>query len=237
GRPLVDVPAKFGAVTSRNITRHSDKGIGSWTDGEIAYLLRTGVARDGRYLPPWMIKLPHMADDDLQSIIAFLRSEDPLVAAADVDPPGATRPSFLTKLLCQVAFKKLPYPSHPIEAPPAADKVAHGRYLVTALDCYGCHSASWQTMNIAEPERSAGFLGGGNVLTDLRGKPIRSANLTPDETGIGRWSQADLSRALRQGFRPDGTPIRAPMAPMPQLTDDEVGALRAYLRTVPPIRN
>src|SRR6185436_13384612 len=74
-------------------------------------------------------------------------------------------------------------------------------------------------------------------LTDLRGKPIRSANLTPDETGIGRWSQADLSRALRQGFRPDGTPIRAPMAPMPQLTDDEVGALRAYLRTVPPIRN
>jgi len=51
GRPLVDVPAKFGAVTSRNITRHSDKGIGSWTDGEIAYLLRTGVARDGRYLP------------------------------------------------------------------------------------------------------------------------------------------------------------------------------------------
>jgi mono/diheme cytochrome c family protein len=238
GKRLVDVPAKFGAVFSSNITGHPARGIGAWSDGELAYLLRTGVARDGRYLPPWMIKLPHMADDDLLAIIAFLRSGDPLVAPLDADPPGRSQPSFLTKLLCRVAFKKLPYPTRPIQAPPLADRVAHGRYLISALDCFGCHSASFETMNIAEPERSAGYLGGGNVLLDLSGKPLHSANLTFDEeTGLGRWSQADLARALRQGFRPDDQPLRAPMSPMPQLTDEEVGALYAYLRTVPRLRN
>jgi mono/diheme cytochrome c family protein len=238
GRHLADVPSKFGTVYSSNITRDAARGIGSWTDGEIAYLLRTGITRDGRYIPPYMIKLPHMADADLQAIIAFLRSRDPLVAPANVESPGVSRPSFLTKLLCRIAFRKLPYPTHHIEAPPIGDRIAHGRYLITGLDCYGCHSASWETMNIAEPERSAGYLGGGNTLTDLRGRSIRSANLTSDEeTGIGTWSEADLSRALRQGFRPDHTPLRSPMAPMPQLTDDEVAAFYAYLRSVPKIRN
>jgi mono/diheme cytochrome c family protein len=237
GKAMVDVPAKFGAVYSSNITAHPAKGIGSWTDGEIAYLLRTGVARDGRYVPPWMIKLPHMADDDLEAIIAYLRSGDPLVAPSDVDPPRS-RPSFLTKLLCRVAFKKLPYPERPLASPPIADRMAHGRYLVSALDCFGCHSASFERMNIAHPERSAGYLGGGNVLIDLSGQPIRSANLTFDEeTGVGKWSEADLARALRQGFRPDNQPLRAPMAPMPELSDEEVASLYAYLRTVPRIRN
>jgi mono/diheme cytochrome c family protein len=93
-------------------------------------------------------------------------------------------------------------------------------------------------MNIVEPERSKGYLGGGNALTDLRGQPIHSANLTFDEeTGIGKWSEADLSRAVREGFRPDQTPLRSPMAPMPQLTDADVHALYAYLRAVPKIRN
>lgn len=237
GHHMADVPAKFGRVYASNITRDPVKGIGTWTDGEIAYLLRTGVARDGRYTPPWMIKLPHMADDDLRALIAFLRSDDPMVAPANVDAPGVSQPSFLTKLLCHVAFRKLPYPRQTITAPPTSDKVAHGRYLVKALDCYGCHSAAWETMNIPEPERSAGYLGGGNALDDVRGKPIYSANITFDATGIGGWTEQDLGRALRQGFRPNGAPIRNPMAPMPQLSDEEVAALYAYLRTVPKQHN
>ena len=238
GHHMVDVPSRFGAVYSSNITRDRTKGIGAWTAGEIAYVLRTGVARDGRYLPPWMIKLPHMADDDLAAMVAFLQSDDPLVAPVNADPKGVSRPSFLTKLLCRIAFKKLPYPSRAIAAPPASDRVAHGRYLVAALDCYGCHSASWETMNLEQPERSAGYLGGGNALTDSSGNSILSANLTFDEeTGIGSWSESDFLRALRLGSRPDDRPLRPPMLPMPQLTDAEVAALYAYLRTVPRIRN
>jgi len=238
GKYMSDAPEEFGVIYSANITRHPTKGIGSWTDGELAYLLRTGVKRDGQYTPPWMVKLPHTSDEDLASIIAFLRSDDPMVAASDRDPPGVTRPSFLTKFLCHVAFRKLPYPTGPITAPSPTDRVAYGRYLVFGLECYGCHSADFKTMNIAAPEKSAGYFGGGNPLLDLRRQVVRSANLTPDEeTGIGRWSEQDFRTALRMGFRPNKTAVRYPMTNIPDLTDDEAGAIYAYLRTVPPIRN
>jgi mono/diheme cytochrome c family protein len=238
GKHMADAPEEFGVLYSPNITRHPSKGIGSWTDGELAYLLRTGVKRDGLYAPPWMVKLPHMSDEDLASIIAFLRSDDPMVAASDRDPPGVTRPSFLSKFLCHVAFRKLPYPKGPVSAPSPNDRVAYGRYLVFGLDCYGCHSADFKTMDVAVPEKSAGYFGGGNPLLDLRRQVIRSANLTPDaETGIGRWSEQDFRAALRTGFRPDRTPIRYPMGIIPDLSDDEAGAIYAYLRTVPPIRS
>jgi hypothetical protein len=88
GKVMSDAPPEFGKIVSKNITQHPVKGIGGWTDGELAYLIRTGVSRDGQYLPPYMAKLPHLADEDLASIIAFLRSSDPMVEAADVDPPG-----------------------------------------------------------------------------------------------------------------------------------------------------
>src|SRR5262249_55227078 len=69
-------------------------------------------------------------------------------------------------------------------------------------------------------------------------RPIYSANITFDEeTGIGKWSEADFSSALREGFRPDRTALRSPMSPMPQLTESDVAAIFSYLRTVPKIRN
>jgi mono/diheme cytochrome c family protein len=185
-----------------------------------------------------MVKLPHMSDEDLASIIAFLRSDDPMVEPSDRDAPGITRPSFLTKLLSHVAFKKLPYPDHPIVAPPVTDRVAHGRYLVSALECYGCHSADFKTMDVAEPEKSVGYMGGGNPVLDLHRQPVPSANLTADpETGIGRWSEHDFVTALRTGFRPDHSLIRYPMQPLPELSEEEGLAIYAYLRTVPRIRH
>ncbi len=237
GKQLIDAPKEFGVIFSMNITKHPEKGIGSWTDGEIAYLLRTGIRRDGQYLPPYMAKLAHISDEDLQSIIAFLRSDDPLVAPEAVDPPGVTKPSFLTKFLSTVAFKPLPYPAEKIVAPAITDKVAYGKYLATAFECYACHSADFKTMNSLEPEKSAGCYGGGNPVLDVNGNVVRSANLTPDDTGIGKWSEADFSRALRKGFRPDNTPVRYPMMPTPELTEEEVSTIYAYLRSIPKIAN
>src|SRR5204863_7946663 len=115
GKPMPDVPSKFGSAHSANITRDRETGIGAWTDGEIAYLLRTGVRRDGRYTPPWMVKLPNMADEDLKDVIAFLRSDDPLLRPVHAKRP-ACRPSLFTKLLARVAFKPIPYPQAPIAA-------------------------------------------------------------------------------------------------------------------------
>jgi mono/diheme cytochrome c family protein len=238
GKVMAESPKEFGVVVSRNITKSKTHGIGAWSDGDIAYLLRTGVRKNGEYAPPYMVKLPHLSDDDVDSIIAFLRSDDPLVAAADIDPPGVPQPSFLVKALTHAVFKPLPYPSAPIVAPNKSDRVAYGRYLVQGLDCYSCHSADFKTVNVLEPEKTPGYLGGGNGLLDADGAVIRSANLTADdETGIGRWSEADFVRALKMGFRPDGSVVHYPMTPMPELDDDEAGSIYAYLRTVPKLHN
>ncbi|HXK08585.1 MAG TPA: c-type cytochrome [Vicinamibacteria bacterium] len=238
GKRMLDLPARFGEAWSRNITAHPVKGIGGWTNGEIAYLLRTGVARDGRYTPPWMVKLPNASDADLRDIIAFLRSDDPLVQARDVDS-RESKPSFLGKVLCRVTFKPFPYPARPVAAPPPHDEVAYGGYLVNSrLLCYGCHSADFTTNDDLHPEKSAGYLGGGNAMPDIGGKLVPTANLTPDgETGIGRWTAEEFRRALKEGIRPDNRPLRYPMVPFRPLADEEADAIFAYLRSVPSIRN
>jgi len=237
GRAMTDAPGRFGMIYSQNITQDRTYGIGEWTDSEIAYLIRTGVARDGRYTPPWMLKLPHLADEDLRDVIAFLRSDDPLVRPAHV-PDRRPVPSFFTKLLARVVFRPLPYPEKPVVAPPPSDRVAFGRYLVVGrLDCFGCHSRDFARVDLMVPERSEGYLAGGNRMHDRRGLRVYTANLTPDPTGLGSWTEAQFHRALKMGLLPDGRPLRSPMTARPELTDDEIGALWAYLRTVPPIAN
>src|SRR5262245_4139680 len=57
GQQMADAPPAFGPIFSKNITQDPTKGIGGWGDGELAYLLRTGVDRNGQYLPPYMVKL------------------------------------------------------------------------------------------------------------------------------------------------------------------------------------
>jgi len=235
GKRIVDMPAQFGSAYSKNITQDRVHGIGNWTDGEIAFFLRTGIDRRGQYVPPWMPKFPHMSDDDLESVIAFLRSNDPLVAAVPVAPPGVSHPSFLAKLLSYVVFKPLPYPQARITAPPTSDKVAYGRYLSSVIGCYGCHSADFKTMNELEPEKSAGYMGGGNAMPDQAGQIVPTANITFDETGINRWTEADFTRAVRTGVTPSRTVLAYPMVPMPELTETDTAALYAYLRTVPKI--
>lgn len=238
GKKMVDLPPEFGTAYSKNITQHPTKGIGGWTDGQLEVLLRTGLKPDGQYLPPWMVKMPHLSDEDMHSIVAFLRSDDPMVAPADVDPPGVSKPSFLAKLLSHVAFKPLPYPEQPIVAPPRTDRVAYGRYMVFALDCFSCHSPDFKKVDFGSPEKTPGYLSGGNAMLDLEGRKILSANITPDdETGIGRWSEADFVRAVKHGFRPDGRMLHYPMEVRPELGDDEAAAMYAYLRTVPAVKN
>ena len=195
GRRMPDLPTQFGESWSRNITKHPVKGIGSWTDGEIAYLLRTGVNRAGRYTPPWMVKLPNLSDEDLRDVIAFLRSDDPLVAGARTSTTTSRGPASSRR--CSVASRGVPsrIPPQPVVAPPPSDKVAWGRYLLTSRYlCFGCHSADFKT-NDEPPEKSKGYLGGGNAMPDASGKIVYTANITPDpETGIGGWTEEQFHR-------------------------------------------
>ncbi|MET0552151.1 MAG: cytochrome c [Vicinamibacteria bacterium] len=238
GHAMTDAPGVFGWIHSANITQDEEFGIGRYTDSELAYLLRTGITRDGRYTPPWMLKFPLLADEELREIIAFLRSGDPLVRPIRLQAP-ASRPSFFTKMLTHVAFKPLPYPTEVIEAPPATDRVAYGRYLVQAkLDCYACHSKSFATVDELVPENTVGYLGGGNPMKDRTGGVVHTANLTPDvATGIGSWTYEQFRRTLATGIRPDGRALRSPMTARTDIDDEEAAAIWAYLRTVPALHN
>lgn len=238
GRRMTDLPPEFGTVFSLNITQHPTRGIGRMSDGELEVLLRTGLKADGQYVPPWMIKAPLWSDEDLHSVVAFLRSNDPMVAASDTPPPGVSKPSFLGKLLVHTVIKPYPLPKAPIATPPRTDKVAYGRYMMNVLDCYSCHSPDFTKVNHQAPPETPGFMTGGNPLRDGQGGIVYSANLTPDdETGIGKWSEADFVRALKKGFRPDGRVLRPPMEPRTALGDDEAAAIYAYLRTIAPVRH
>ncbi len=108
GTKMLDAPPEFGEIFSANITQDKTYGIGEWTDGEIVRLLRTGIKRDGKYAPPYMAKLPTMADEDINALVSFLRSEDPLVTA-DATPDKPTKPSFLNKNVMQYCLETIPY--------------------------------------------------------------------------------------------------------------------------------
>jgi len=238
GRRVEDIPPEFGVVYSANITRHPTAGIGSYTDGELARLIRSGVKKDGTYSPPYMPKFPLIADKDLEAIIAFLRSDHPLVQANEkVQKP--CEPSLLVKGLSRVAFKPYPYPETTIEVPDTADRVAFGRYVATnRLGCYECHSADFKTNTPLTPETSPGYFGGGNTLLRMDGSVVLSSNITMHkEHGIGTWTEEEFANAVKWGQNPKGGTYEYPMAPYTTMTDKEVNAVFAYLKTVPVLDN
>jgi cytochrome c2 len=236
GHQLRDQPHQFGTFFSHNITRDAN-GLGRYSDGEIEFLLRTGIRRDGVFTGPMMFS-PFLGDEDLYSIIAFLRSDDPLVKATAA-PDRDSQPAFLYRMLSHLAFPPKKMPAKPIAVPEVKDQIAYGRYVVEAMaDCFVCHSESFKTLDADDPDKSKGYLGGGNQLLDADGNTVRGLNITMDaETGIGKWSEADFVKTVRTGIRADGTPLRYPMTSYPELSEDEARATFAYLKTVPPIRN
>lgn len=238
GKVLPDLPAEFGHLASYNITQDPTHGIGAWTDGELYYFLRTGIRKNGTWAPPYMPKFPLMADEDVYAIIAWLRSNDPLLAPDTRENPP-NKPNFLVKFLCNAVFAPPPLPESPIVMPDTADPVVFGRYVADALcACYACHSEDFKTMNELEPEKSGGFYGGGNPMLNLERELVPSANITMDkETGIGNWTRQEFYDAVKYGKNPRGGPLYYPMFPHTTLSDTEINAIWAYLQTVPPIKN
>jgi mono/diheme cytochrome c family protein len=109
----------------------------------------------------------------------------------------------------------------------ADDAVTRGAYLVRAGGCVSCH-----TVPGGQP-----FVGGRPLSTPFG--TFYSPNITPDpETGIGRWTEADLRRALRDGVRPDGANY-FPVFPYPSfagISDEDASAIWAYLSSLPAAR-
>jgi mono/diheme cytochrome c family protein len=106
------------------------------------------------------------------------------------------------------------------------DAIEQGEYLVRAGGCISCHTAAG-----GQP-----FAGGRALATPFG--TFYSPNITPDpETGIGRWTDAQFLRALREGVRPDGANY-FPVFPYPSFTgisDSDALAIKAYLFSRPPV--
>ena len=102
-----------------------------------------------------------------------------------------------------------------------------GEYLAKAAGCVGCHT---------EEKQGAVPFAGGRALKTPFGT-FYGPNITPHpEAGIGRWTEADFIRAVREGLRPDGAHY-FPAFPYPSYTKISEADLRdlwAYLRALPP---
>lgn len=111
----------------------------------------------------------------------------------------------------------------------AEDGRRQGEYLFRAAGCAGCHT---------DEKHNGAPLAGGPALATPFGI-FYAPNITPDpETGIGRWSEADFIRALRQGMSPGGAHYYPafPYTSYTRLTDADLRALKAYLFSLKPVR-
>lgn len=130
-------------------------------------------------------------------------------------------------------------PAAQLQAPKTPEAVERGRYLVEAMTgCAACHSPIDETRPGDFPRADRLFAG--RVFEGEFPGTIIAPNLTPDtETGIGSWTDGEIVRAIREGVSRDGRPL-FPLMNYPayrDLSDDDVLAIVAYLRTVKPIRH
>jgi mono/diheme cytochrome c family protein len=213
-------------VYAANITQDKETGIGAWTDAQIITAIREGKTREGKInFPPMPVPTyNNMSDDDVKAIVAFLRTVKPVhheVAESKYNIPLQAMP-----------------PAKGLPAPPASNRVAYGRYIVTALaHCFECHSGPDAN---GSPDFDRRLGAGGFLITLAPGATVRTANITPDpDTGIGKWSDADIRKALTEGVRPDGRHLSPPMpySFFKNMTDEDLNAVIAFVRTIPPIKN
>ncbi|MGT2507818.1 c-type cytochrome [Cupriavidus basilensis] len=102
-----------------------------------------------------------------------------------------------------------------------AQALARGKYLYESRGCMDCHGAS----------------GKGRVfIDDPGGLYVRAPNLTSGSAVIGRYREADWVRAIRHGVAPSGRALMVmPSEDYNRLSDDDLGALVAYVRSLPPV--
>jgi mono/diheme cytochrome c family protein len=122
--------------------------------------------------------------------------------------------------------------------PAAAEtQVERGQYLARIMDCGGCHNTGAFTPqpNLETP------LSGSAIGFEVPGLGVfYPPNLTPDqETGLGRWSDAEIIAAFTTGMRPDGRQLAPAMPWMSygHISAADAEALVAYLRSLKPVKH
>ena len=212
---LPDFP---GTISTPNLTPDPETGAAGWTDDQIARAIREGIKHDDTTLFPMMPYDAYrtMSDEDLASIVVYLRSMTPVRNA--VQPPRINFPvNYLVRGAPEPVFE-------PIHGPNPSDILARGKYMVT-LGC-GCHSVVGKLP-----------YAGGDFLSGPWGT-VTSSNITPDPSGIGYYTDATFISALRTGYV-GARKLNSimPFGEFKNLTDDDLKTIFAYLRSVPPIKH
>jgi mono/diheme cytochrome c family protein len=210
----------LGVVHASNLTRGKG-GVGNrYSDTQLGRVIRHGIKADGRslrFMPAQ--EFSWWPDDDLAAVVSYVRSMPPIDRAL---PPSAI--GLLGKVLDRLDLLTLDVArrvdhtmKHPkvLEPQPTAEYGAH-----LGLSCKGCHGE--------------GFSGG-----PIPGAPSdlpTPANITPHETGIKRYTEADFMRLLDTGIKANGKPLDPfmPIAILRAMNPTERKALWAYLQSLPP---
>jgi mono/diheme cytochrome c family protein len=218
-----------GSYVSRNITPF---GIGHWTDGEVYRAITTGVNKDGKPLFPIM-PYPYYASmdsADVLCIIAYLRT---LPSAEHT--PAASASDFPMNFIVHL----IPQKAAPQQRPAPTDVLAYGKYLTTISGCAECHTPAENGQIIKGKE----FTGGRDFLLPTGGT-VYSANLTPHPTsGIGDWSRERFVqrfyayRNAQPGVGQNEFNTAMPWTMYAGMTEQDLGAIYAYLKTLPPSPN
>jgi mono/diheme cytochrome c family protein len=212
-------------LVAPNITPDRETGAGTWTDDQFARAIREGIGHDGRRLFPMMpyMNFRNISDEDLASVVVYLRSLDPV------------RNQLPKTVIPEPAKAALP-PHQPLMAsvagPDLSDPVARGKYLVTLGNCMSCHTA----MNDKGPIMQLAF-GGGLKFKGPWGE-VTSANITPDPSGISYYDEALFVNTLRTG-QVGARKLNSimPWGYFRNMTDEDLKAIYAYLRTVTPVQH
>jgi len=218
GKVLID-QAIVGYWAPPNLTGGAGGVTNGFSPADWDRAVRHGVRHTGQSSSMPSTEFSTLSDHELSDIVAYINSRpavDRTMKPAGFGPVFSFVVAFQSSAL--PAFGIDHQRAHPVEPPVEAASVELGAHI--AQVCRGCHGE---------------HLSGGKISGDPN-MPI-VANITPDETGLKGWTEADFIRALREGKRKDGTDIlpQMPWKAYGQMKDVELKALWVYLRTVPPM--
>jgi mono/diheme cytochrome c family protein len=220
-----------GKYLSANITPYHLK---DWTDGELYRVITTGVSKDGHALFPVMPYLNYgkMDKEDIYAIIAYIRSLPEI--ANDVPKSEGDFPM-------SIIVNTIPKKASHEAIPSKSDKLAYGKYLLNAAACAECHTQRVK----GEPVEGMDLAGGMKFV--MPGGDLYSKNITPDtETGIGDWTEDDFVKKFKiyadssytpPAIKPGEFQSIMPWQMYGGLTEEDLKAMFAYLRTVKPVKN
>lgn len=222
-----------GMVVTKNLT---PANLSSWTDGEILRAVTCGVTKDNKALFPMMpyMNYSNFMEEDAYSVVAYIRS---------LQPQEKEIPETDLNFPLNLLVKTMPLKSYtPAKEIDKSNPAEYGKYLVTIASCSECHTQS----NKGEPLPGM-YLAGGQTFNFPAGV-VSSANITPDAvTGIGNWTKEDFLNRFRfyNSEEAQNVPVNMEKdfnTPMPWLmysgmTDEDLGAIYEYLRTIKPVNN